>query len=62
MAGSIEKREKTHIGQQYHVAITQMVNLQNTPKQCIAQKEEAEIELTKFVTKVQSGMVANGKL
>lgn len=61
MAGSIEKRGKNT----YRLVVSCGYNLAGKPakytKTVHCTKKEAEIELAKFVTKVQSGMVADGK-
>lgn len=61
MAGSIEKRGKDT----YRLVVSCGYNLDGKPakytKTVHCTKKEAEIELAKFVTKVQSGMVADGK-
>lgn len=61
MAGSIEKRGKNT----YRLVVSCGYNLDGKPakhtKTVHCTKKEAEIELAKFVTKVQSGMVADGK-
>ena len=61
MAGSIEKRGKDT----YRLVVSCGYNLDGKPakhtKTVHCTKKEAEVELAKFVTKVQSGMVADGK-
>lgn len=61
MAGSIEKRGKNT----YRLVVSCGYNLDGKPakhtKTVHCTKKEAEVELAKFVTKVQSGMVADGK-
>lgn len=61
MAGSIEKRGKDT----YRLVVSCGYNLDGKPakhtKTVHCTKKEAEIELAQFVTKVQSGMVADGK-
>ena len=61
MAGSIEKRRKDT----YRLVVSCGYNLDGKPakhtKTVHCTKKEAEVELAKFVTKVQSGMVADGK-
>ncbi len=61
MAGSIEKRGKDT----YRLVVSCGYNLDGKPakhtKTVHCTKKEAEVELAKFVTKVQSRMVADGK-
>lgn len=61
MAGSIEKRGKDT----YRLVVSCGYNLNGKPakhtKTVHCTKKEAEVELAKFVTKVQSRMVADGK-
>ena len=61
MAGSIEKRGKDT----YRLVVSCGYNLDGKPakhtKTVHCTKKEAEVELAKFVTKVQSGMVADEK-
>lgn len=61
MAGSIEKRGKNT----YRLVVSCGYNLDGKPakhtKTVHCTKKETEVELAKFVTKVQSGMVADGK-
>lgn len=61
MAGSIEKRGKNT----YRLVVSCGYNLDGKPakhtKTVHCTRKEAEVELAKFVTKVQSGMVADGK-
>ncbi len=61
MAGSIEKRGKST----YRLVVSCGYNLYGKPakhtKTVHFTKKEAEVELAKFVTKVQSGMIADGK-
>lgn len=61
MAGSIEKRGKTS----YRLVCYSGYDLDGKPirhaKTIHGTKKEAEIELAKFVTEVQSGLVADGK-
>lgn len=61
MAGSMEKRGKDT----YRLVVSCGYNLDGKPakhtKTVHCTKKEAEVELAKFVTKVQSGMVADGK-
>lgn len=61
MAGSIEKRGKGT----YRLVVSRGYNLDGKPakhtKTVHCTKKEAKIELAQFVTKVQSGMVADGK-
>lgn len=61
MAGNIEKRGKNT----YRLVVSCGYNLDGKPakhtRTVHCSKKEAEIELAKFVTKVQNGMVPEGK-
>ena len=61
MAGSIEKRGKNS----YRLTVSEGFDLNGKPmihrKTIHGTKKEAEVELAKFVTEVQNGLVIDGK-
>ena len=61
MAGSIEKRGKSS----YRLTVSEGFDLNGRPmihrKTIHGTKKEAEVELAKFVTEVQNGLVIDGK-
>lgn len=60
MAGSIEKRGKSS----YRLTVSEGFNLQGNPiihrKTVHGTKKDAEVELAKFITEVQNGLVIDG--